>query len=277
MFHSVPLVVVIVLTLTQQIFTSETELEPGAVCRVDGNFGRCVHYRSDPKYLTLLQKSTRTKEDVRHLLRHDCDRHKRLTCRTGSVNDEICGMQLENRIVGGERTHIDQYPWMALLQYYNQRKGTKRFGCGGSLLNRKFVLSAAHCFERLPTGVALHKVHLGEWDTESEIDCENLDGEPYCAAPVQEFGYKRIIIHEDYVGSYADRSNDIALIELDGMAVYGEFVQPICIPEPASPNKEMLFKGGMWAAGWGRTETASGSRYKMHVPLDQFDLQNCTE
>uniref|UniRef100_A0A182MLT7 CLIP domain-containing serine protease n=1 Tax=Anopheles culicifacies TaxID=139723 RepID=A0A182MLT7_9DIPT len=277
MFHPVLFVVVIIFTFVQQSFTSETDVAPGTICRVDGNVGRCVHFKNDPKYLTLLLKSTRSEEDDTYLLRHVCDRRKGLTCRTGSVNDEACGMQLENRIVGGTQTSIDQYPWMALLQYYNQRKGTKRFACGGVLLNRRFVLTAAHCLVRLPAGVELHKVRLGEWDTESDIDCEDLEDELSCAAPVQDFGYKRIIIHEGYSGNPAERANDIALIELDGTVVYNEFVKPICLPEPETPSKEKLYIGSMWAAGWGRTETASGSRFKLYVPLDVFDLQNCNE
>ncbi|XP_052902958.1 CLIP domain-containing serine protease B4-like [Anopheles moucheti] len=277
MFHSVPFVVVVILTLAHQSLTTDTAITPGTICRVGGNVGRCLHFKHDPTYVSLLLKNTRTEEEDSYLLRHVCDRRQGLTCRTGSVNDETCGMQMENRIVGGQITSIDQYPWMALLQYYNHRKGTKRFGCGGALLSRKFVLSAAHCFLRLPAGLELHKVRLGEWDTESDTDCEDLDDELSCAAPVQDFGYKRIITHEAYSGNHADRANDIALIELAGLVEYNEFVKPICLPEPGTPNKEKLYFGSMWAAGWGRTETATGSRFKMFVPLDQFDLQNCNE
>lgn len=32
-----------------------------------------------------------------------------------------CGNMLSNRIYGGNKTKIDEYPWMALLEYY---KGT---------------------------------------------------------------------------------------------------------------------------------------------------------
>ncbi|XP_049290198.1 CLIP domain-containing serine protease 14D-like isoform X1 [Anopheles funestus] len=277
MFQSGLFVVVVILTLAGPSFATETDVAPGTICRVESNFGRCVHFKNDPKYMILLLKSTRTEVDDAYLLRHVCDRRKGLTCRTGSVNDETCGMQMENRIVGGQRTSIDQYPWMALLQYYNQRKGTKKFACGGVLLNRKYVLSAAHCFVRLPSGMELHKVRLGEWDTDSDIDCEDLDDELSCAAPVQDFGYERIIIHEGYVGNNVDRANDIALIELAGQAEYNAFVKPICLPEPSTPNKEKLYFGNMWAAGWGRTETATGSRYKLFVPLDEFDFQNCNE
>lgn len=43
---------------------------------------------------------------------------------------EECGIiNTKNRIVGGEETQVNQYPWMALLLY------SGRFYCGASLIN----------------------------------------------------------------------------------------------------------------------------------------------
>lgn len=51
-----------------------------------------------------------------------------------------CGIiNTKNRIVGGEETQVNQYPWMALLLY------SGRFYCGASLINDRYVLTAAHC------------------------------------------------------------------------------------------------------------------------------------
>ncbi|XP_053679073.1 CLIP domain-containing serine protease B4-like [Anopheles nili] len=275
MLFLVHFTVAVLLMLSHQTLASDTNIESGAVCRVSGQLGRCDHFKNDPTYLRMLMNHALAEAEVELLQRLVCNRRKGLICRLGKINDDGCGVQMEDRIVGGQRAGIDQYPWMAALQYINHRKGTKRFSCGGALLNRRFVLSAAHCFVRLPAGVELYKVRLGEWDTESERDCEDEEDELSCAAAVQDFGYDRLIIHEHYTGTHTDRANDIALIKLDGLVEYNPFVKPICLPEPNTPNKEKLYFGNMWAAGWGRTETASGSRFKMFVALNQFDLQAC--
>ncbi|XP_050092155.1 CLIP domain-containing serine protease 14D-like [Anopheles aquasalis] len=252
-----------------------TDLLAGDICRINGKIGRCVPFTENAEYQQLFRKRGRTAAEDLHLEKHICDRRQRLTCRLGTVNDELCGIQMDNRIVGGSRAFLDQFPWMALMQYQDHRKGRKLFACGGVLLNRKFVLSAAHCFVRLQAGMEFIKVRIGEWDTQSEIDCEEDGGETYCAPAVQDFGYERLIVHERYTGNYADRANDIALIKLKGTVEYNEYVRPICLPEPTTEDKEKLYIGNVWAAGWGRTETSTGSPYKLVAPLSYYDQKRC--
>lgn len=55
-----------------------------------------------------------------------------------------CGISIGMRIYGGEDADIDEFPWLAMLQYENHR-GERKFSCGGSLINNRYVLSAAHC------------------------------------------------------------------------------------------------------------------------------------
>ena len=48
------------------------------------------------------------------------------------------------RIVGGDGTDINEYPWQAGLVSTNHYDKNKPY-CGGSLINNVFVLTAAHC------------------------------------------------------------------------------------------------------------------------------------
>ncbi|XP_050337859.1 transmembrane protease serine 2 isoform X2 [Bactrocera neohumeralis] len=61
---------------------------------------------------------------------------KTCECDCGYSNEEI-------RIVGGRPTGINQYPWMARIVYDG------KFHCGGSLLTKEYVLTAAHCVKKL--------------------------------------------------------------------------------------------------------------------------------
>ena len=58
-----------------------------------------------------------------------------------------CGvLQRRSRIVGGEETEVSEYPWQAgLVDKDTSSEWYSRVWCGGSLLNSKWVLTAAHC------------------------------------------------------------------------------------------------------------------------------------
>ena len=48
------------------------------------------------------------------------------------------------RIIGGRDTHLKDYPWMAAI-HLNETNWDQAWGCGGSLINNRYVLTAAHC------------------------------------------------------------------------------------------------------------------------------------
>ncbi|XP_038106714.1 CLIP domain-containing serine protease 2-like [Culex quinquefasciatus] len=56
------------------------------------------------------------------------------------LNEEDCGKHSSDRIAFGSNARVFEYPWMALLQDKDER-----FICGGSLITKWHVLTAAHC------------------------------------------------------------------------------------------------------------------------------------
>ena len=54
------------------------------------------------------------------------------------------------RIVGGENTQINEYPWMALLRLKQQ--ASSGFFCGGTLINSRWILTAAYCVYNIDKG-----------------------------------------------------------------------------------------------------------------------------
>lgn len=53
------------------------------------------------------------------------------------------------RVFGGRDTKIKDYPWMVAL-HYDYDEWFRVWGCGGSLINKKYVLTAAHCVRLVP-------------------------------------------------------------------------------------------------------------------------------
>ena len=64
-----------------------------------------------------------------------------------------CGVPNRNgRIVNGSETEANEYPWMVGI-YVLRGNGT-RFQCGGTLINNRYVLTAAHCLNRSENMIA---------------------------------------------------------------------------------------------------------------------------
>ncbi|XP_028164116.1 trypsin, alkaline C-like [Ostrinia furnacalis] len=66
-----------------------------------------------------------------------------------------------NRIVGGNPTTIEQYPWMLQVEGQVIWSGAWVQFCAGNILNQAFVLSAAHCFDGPLYAPHLRRVRAG--------------------------------------------------------------------------------------------------------------------
>ena len=63
--------------------------------------------------------------------------------------------QERNRIVNGKECRINQWPWAVILGRLRSGSSSFRVMCGGTLVTKRHVLSAAHCF----TGKQVHDMY----------------------------------------------------------------------------------------------------------------------
>lgn len=94
------------------------------------------------------------------------DQFKFLTPETGCGYSNVT----HRRIVGGTPAKLGSFPWMALIGYSNDL-GETSFKCGGSLITKKHVLTAAHCLKS-----DLSSVRLGEHNLDTNDETKHIDG-----------------------------------------------------------------------------------------------------
>lgn len=183
-----------------------------------------------------------------------------------------CGISIGMRIYGGENADIDEFPWLAMLQYENFR-GERKFSCGGSLINNRYVLTAAHCVvgEVEKKEGTLVSVRLGEYDTTKDIDCIVLDGEEICADPPIDVPVEEKVAHSEY--SETSMQNDIALLRLNRVVERTDFIQPVCLP---TSNFRSSNAGDVnFVTGFGRTLQGSRSEIKQKLGIKVYDQEKC--
>ncbi|XP_050465746.1 chymotrypsin-1-like [Cataglyphis hispanica] len=131
------------------------------------------------------------------------------------------------RIVGGKDAPIGKFPYQISLRYLNAHT------CGGSILNTRTVLTAAHCVAGLEKQLNFLSVHAGT---------NYLNETGYM------FKVANITINENYNG--AQLTNDIALIHLATPIKYNAVVQPIKL---ATTDNDLEGKP-CTLSGWGTTK-----------------------
>jgi len=208
--------------------------------------------------------------------------------RCGLAGAEDCG-DLCLRVMNGRDAEPAEFPFTALVGKKTMHRDWSQthmspqtryvFFCAGTLINLRYVVTAAHCH---PQGRQIDLVRLGEYEVTDgkRRDCTD----EFCLEDVQDFDVKPedIIVHPQFRRkSKGGFTNDIALIRLPKPAEENLAVRVACLPINPTlaaadlnlPNiQDGLSSSFPTVVGWGFTDANAkfhGEKVKVGYSVQQ--------
>ncbi|XP_044740954.1 venom protease-like [Chrysoperla carnea] len=144
------------------------------------------------------------------------------------------------RIIGGYDIKKGQFPWMVALGYENSTANEIQWSCGGTIITKRHVLTAAHCVFNQPE---LKYIRIGVSDIKKDWD--------YWEGEILES-----YVHENFrSGLY---KHDIAILKIDfDMDNLGPLVGPVCLPTDPKWKNQSFVRYYPIVSGWGVTKLGS--------------------
>ncbi|KAM8939404.1 ovochymase-2-like [Pelodytes ibericus] len=166
--------------------------------------------------------------------------------------------QITTRIVNGEPAKPHTWPWQVSMQVWPSSRNETIFfhTCGGSLIHKNWVLTAAHCFINYADELHRWQMCLGK---------QNLT----IVEPTEKcFKILGIFRHEQFLYPNIPVEYDIALVRLDGEVTVTDEIDFACLP-PKGQVLNATYR--CHATGWG-DETGNSMAPKAAEGLNQVAL-----
>ncbi|KAJ8683976.1 hypothetical protein QAD02_019768 [Eretmocerus hayati] len=134
-------------------------------------------------------------------------------------------LELKPRIVNGTKVKIGEIPFQVSLQAKGQHF------CGGAILNKNYVITAAHCVY----GRDFHIMRV-------VVGTVNVTVPGQIHTPVE------VTVHRDYKPSSL-KLNDIALMKVEPELIFSDAVQPVLLPDY---DVKIPTETQVVVSGWGK-------------------------
>ncbi|CAK1602325.1 unnamed protein product [Parnassius mnemosyne] len=159
----------------------------------------------------------------------------------------------QQKIVGGSVTNIEQYPFATPL-LYSWNSASYRQACGGTIINNRAILTAAHC--TVGDSPNRWRIRVGSTWANSGGTVHN------CA---------QIINHPNYNGRTFD--NDVSVMRAASTFSFSNSVRAASI---AGANYNLGDNQAVWAIGWGTTSVGgSASEQLRRVQIWTVNQATC--
>jgi hypothetical protein len=221
---------------------------------------QCGYQKNEP-IVCCLKKSKRKPGEISlkkcqeySRLVYEVNRAPVLIINAPNITKNECGHKIIKLIVGGTNATRKEFPHMAVIGFEPQ-PGDIKWLCGGTVLSKHYILTAAHCLSHQEHGRARY-VRIGVTDLEDTNHRQQLEVE-------------ELIPYPEYKSS--SHYHDIGLLRLKRSAKLDSFTVPACLYRKHDIEAEKAI-----ATGWGHTTWGgSGSNNLLKVTLDLFDHASC--
>lgn len=150
------------------------------------------------------------------------------------INDIFLTTAFSFRIINGQNAVEGQFPYQVSIIQLDPTRPISGHFCGGSILNSRWVVTAAHCiYKDFPKDMENIRLHVGsiEWEKGDEYELE------------------KYVVHENYIDSTS--GNDISLIKTKKQIKFSDLIKPIAI------RSSFVDVGSLVViSGWGRFDAA---------------------
>jgi len=174
-------------------------------------------------------------------------------------NEPIGGNSQQQYIEGGIHAKPHSWPWAVAI--LNGQDGQVYESCGATIVDKRWVLTAAHCAEALEGST----IKIGA-DDRGDILGPN--------EPTQQvFKVEKYIVNPKYNQPITRSAFDTNLVKLDRDIEFNDNVRPICLPEAAE-----TLTPGEWATtiGWGAQDHDQDEHKQLQqIKLPVIDVETC--
>merc|ERR1712004_163298 len=184
---------------------------------------------------------------------------------TAAPQQDNCGTNSNNRIVGGTEARQGDWPWAVVLGTKNAFSNRFSVQCGGTLLDQTTVLTAAHCFDQAG---GPNVVRLGDHDINTSSD----------GAQAVDVSIRRIIQHPGWDSNSLE--NDICILKLSQPIQYSRDIRRACLPNQYKGQDlpSVLARPQPIVVGWGSTSTGTGPTNRLRqAPVQMVTQQQCAQ
>ncbi|XP_037518790.1 complement factor B [Rhipicephalus sanguineus] len=230
-------------------------------------------------HMETLNKIASKQENVFVLRNYDSLQWLADTLTNGTIDYSVCGVsyshdpetgldvddrKAEGRILGGTQV-VTVWPWMVEIGLVGESEAL----CGGTIIHKKFVLTAAHCMHS--KNATRNEFTAGNLRLRAGLIARNVKN-------VTKLQVQRIIMHEQYNRLNDTFHNDIALLQLKEEISFVRDVRPICLPPPKDQMRGKVFykkDATAFVIGWGEDGIRKG-KSRSHLMQLETKIASCS-